>query len=254
MGVMNGGVEPKQDREVDHMVIAVIPARGGSKRIKNKNIKDFCGRPMISYALEYASASGIFDRIHVSTDSEEIKNIVESLGYAVDFMRPEHLANDTVGLMPVLQWILTEYEKRGLSFSDVCCLMPACPLIEPRDLAEAYEIYRSHAGRYPLHVVSSYPVPIEWAYRRDAAGFLTPVSPGAFATRSQDLQPAYYESGPFSFFNVKHIIGENPAGDSGFVSMVLPKFKAVDIDEIEDFEFAELIYRGRHLKDRVGTP
>ena len=227
------------------MVIAIIPARGGSKRIKNKNIKNFCGKPMIAYALEHAEKAGIFDKIHVSTDSKEIKSTVESLGYSIDFMRPEYLANDTIGLIPVLNWILSEYSRQGLEYSDVCCLMPACPLIEPQDLVSGYEIYRTHHGKYPLHVVTGFPVPIEWAYRRDDSGFLTPVSPGAFAERSQDLEPAYYESGPFSFFHARHILSDDPAADLGFVSLVLPKYKAVDIDDVEDLQFAELIYRGR---------
>lgn len=227
------------------MVIAIIPARGGSKRIKSKNIKEFCGKPMIAYALEYAKKSGIFDRIHVSTDSDEIKDTVESLGYTIDFMRPEHLANDTIGLMPVLKWILLEYKKQNLEYFDVCCLMPACPLIEPKDIVEGYEQYLSHGRKYPLHAVTRFSVPVEWAYRRADSGFLTPVSPGAFAKRSQDLEPAYYESGPFSFFHITHILSDNPAADKGFVSTVLPKDKAIDIDEIEDFQFAELIYRGK---------
>ena len=229
------------------MRIAIIPARGGSKRIKNKNIIDFCGRPMIGYALEAASESGLFDKIHVSTDSQEIKEVVEGLGYEIDFMRPSELGDDMTGLMPVLQWVVQRYREEGLTFEDVCCLMPVCPLLEAGDIVRGFEVYEQHGRERPLHVVAPFPVPVEWAYRRDESGRLTPVQPGAYAIRSQDLEKAYYECGPFSIFHVSQVLSDTPATDEGYVSIEMPRSRSVDIDEMEDLRFAEVLYRGKQV-------
>ena len=231
------------------MKIAIIPARAGSQRIKNKNIMDFFGQPMIGYALEAASRAGIFDKIHVSTESPQIVEIVEALGFKVDFMRSEELSNDVVGLVPVFQWVLNKYREQGLVFEDICTLMPACPLIEPQDIIEGYETYLANNRKFPLHVVARFPVPLEWAYRRNRDGFLSPVEPGKFAIRSQDLESAYYEVGPFSFFHSSHLLSETPAGDENFISIALPPHKAVDIDEPEDLHLAEILYLGKLVRN-----
>jgi N-acylneuraminate cytidylyltransferase len=232
------------------MKIAIIPARGGSKRIKDKNIREFCGKPMIQYALEAARDSGIFDKIHVSTESDTIRAIVEGLGYPVDFLRSAELADDVTGLMPVLQWVLGAYRVVGRGYEDVCCLMPACPLLEPEDLRRGYDRYLAFGRKHPLHVVAPFPVPIEWAYRRDGQGRLTPTQPGMFAVRSQDLEKTYYESGPFSFFHRHHLLSENPAGDEDFVSIVLPRERAIDIDDPEDLVLAETLFYGKMIRSR----
>ena len=230
------------------MKIVIIPARGGSKRIKNKNVIDFCGRPMIAYALDAVSKAGIFDKIHVSTESVEIKVIVESLGYTVDFMRPPELADDMTGIIPVLKWVLKRYDEQGMRFDDVCCVMPVCPLIESDDIIRGYNEYLVNDCKYPLHCVAPFPVPIEWAFRRGPKGFLIPISSGSFAVRSQDLERAYYECGPFSFFHSSHILGDHPVSDIDFISIVLPRVRAVDVDEPEDMFFAESLYLGRMAK------
>ena len=136
------------------MRIAILPARGGSKRIKNKNIIDFAGKPMMVHALEATRASGLFDAIHVSTDSETIRQVAEKYDFPVDFMRTPELADDFVGLVPVLKWVLQEYQKRGKIFEDACCVFPAAPLLEPYDLIKAFEIYEKHAKAYPLLVMT----------------------------------------------------------------------------------------------------
>ena len=198
--------------------IGLLPARSGSKRIKNKNIIDFFGKPMIEYALDAASRSKLFDKIHVSTDSNEIRNIVESLGYPVEFMRPSELSGDKVGTIPVLQWVLKKYLSKNETYEDVFNIMPAAPFLKPDDLTEAFELYLKHNKKYPLHVVSEFPVPIEWAYRRKDNGTINPIDPGAYAIRSQDLEKAYYETGPFSIFNVTHLLDDDPVTDEGFIS------------------------------------
>jgi pseudaminic acid cytidylyltransferase len=225
--------------------IAILPARGGSKRIKNKNIIDFCGKPMIAYALEATSKSQLFDKIHVSTDSDEIKYLVESLGYPVEFMRPSELSDDIVGTIPVLKWTLEKYISINENYDDVFNIMPAAPLLKIDDLTEAYEIYLKHNKKHPLHVVSEFPVPIEWAYRRDEKGMLEPVQPGGYSIRSQDLEKTYYETGPFSIFHISHLISKNPVTDEGFISYVIPKGHTIDIDDKQDLAFAKKIFLGQ---------
>src|SRR5947207_11884930 len=117
--------------------IAIIPARGGSKRIVNKNIRDFCGKPMVAHVLGTAKASGLFDVIHVSTESTTIRRIVEDLGFRVDFLRPIELADDQTPIMPVLKYVADTFASRGQVFDQVWLLMACAPLIDSRDLNEA---------------------------------------------------------------------------------------------------------------------
>jgi pseudaminic acid cytidylyltransferase len=230
------------------MKLAIIPARGGSKRIKNKNILPFMGKPMISYALEAAAKTGLFDKIHVSTDSEEIRQVVEELGYSVDFLRPNHLADDMTGLLPVLKWVLSEYQKQGMNFEDICCLMPAAPLLEAEDLIAGYELYQTNNKYHPLMVVTSFPVPIEWAFHRDHKTLLTPNEVTSLEKRSQDIEDTFYESGPFLFFHSSHILEDISLHERKFLSYLISRDKAVDIDNQEDLDFAETLYLGRSIK------
>ena len=230
------------------MKIAIIPARGGSKRIKNKNIIDFHGKPMIAYPLEAARQSNLFNTIHVSTDDDLIQSTVVQLGFPVEFKRISSLADDYTAVMPVLQWVLTEYEKRGHHFQTICLMLPCAPLVEAEDIIKAYEIFEKHDQKFPLMAVSRFPVPIEWAYTRDKSGQLTPVSPGSYAIRSQDFSIKYYDSGSFYFYNRAHIMSEKPVTDKEYIAYELPKSKVVDIDEEEDLEFARALYFAREHK------
>jgi pseudaminic acid cytidylyltransferase len=230
------------------MKLLIIPARGGSKRIKKKNIVTFLGRPIISYALEAARESELFDKIHVSTDSEEIKLVVETLGYAVDFMRPENLSDDMTGLLPVLEWVLKEYQTRGLAFEDIGCLMPAAPMLDAEDLKAGYQLYEKAKKKHPLMVVAPFPVPIEWAYYRNEKGLLTPLDLPSLEKRSQDITNTYYESGPFYFFHRSHILGDIPLQSRKYISYLIAREKAVDIDTLEDLQFAEALFRGKYQK------
>lgn len=224
------------------MRLAVIPARGGSKRIPGKNIVSFCGKPMIAYALDAVEKSGLFDRIHISTDSDEIREVVERLGFEVDFMRDPVLADDFTGLVPVLRWVVGQYKSRGQAYDQVCSIMPNAPLIGDRDIIEAFDIFDKHAGKHPLLVFARYPVPIEWAFRRKPNGAMTAVSPNSLLARSQDLEHAYYECGPFTIWRIEHLQLDNPL-TGGVLSYVLPAERAVDIDTPEDLIYAERLYR-----------
>lgn len=227
--------------------IAIIPARGGSKRIPNKNIKLFHGKPMISYVLKTARDSGLFDTIHVSTDDLKIQSVVESLGFPVEFSRPDSLADDHTPIMPVLKYVLEEYRARGQEFDQACLLMATAPLLEVSDIVAAHELFDSTDDGLPVIGVAEYPVPIEWAFERSDNGSLTPISPGKFSIRSQDLGKKYYDAGSFCFFSSQWVLATEGAGDdSSFKGYILPKTKAVDIDEDDDWAYAEAIYAHRH--------
>jgi len=224
------------------MRLAVIPARGGSKRIPRKNIAPFCGKPMIAYALDAVANSGMFDKIHVSTDSDEISEVVEALGFPVDFKRDAALADDFTGLVPVLRWVVEQYRLRGEVYDQICCIMPTAPLLRSQDIVEAFEIFSRHNARHPLLVTAKFPVPIEWAFRRSDDGLMTAVTPESLTRRSQDLPHAYYECGPFAIWNPSHLVSDNPLTGQ-VLSYVIPAERAVDIDTPEDLVYAERLFR-----------
>ena len=231
--------------------LAIIPARGGSKRIPNKNIRDFCGRPMIAHVLETAHLSELFSVIHVSTENENICEVVTKIGFPPAFRRPKLLAEDHTPIMPVLRHTLEQFTNRGEVFDEVWLLMACAPLIGVKDLQTAAQRFRDAGGDRPLLAVSEYPAPVEWAFRLDCNGELIPLHPGMFATRSQDLEKRYFDSGSFAIFSAQGIFGSCKLGsDQGFIGFVLPKGSNVDIDDEEDWALAETIFRARKESDR----
>lgn len=224
--------------------IAIIPARGGSKRIRNKNVRDFCGKPMIAHILQAARTSGLFDVIHVSTESADIRKTVEQLGFHVDFMRPAELADDHTPIMPVLKYVTDTYTAKGQQFDQVWMLMACAPLIDAHDLQQAAALFDRAGGHDPLLAVSEYHTPIEWALSRSEDGKLTPLQAGMFAVRSQDLGKKYFDAGAFAAFPAATVRASQGTGsDSGFVGYVLPKGRAIDIDDEADWALAEAMYR-----------
>ena len=230
--------------------IALIPARGGSKRIAHKNIVDFCGKPLMAYSVETARTCGLFDEVHVSTNDPSIATVAAEAGAPVAFMRPDELADDHTPLAPVMRWVLQEYAHRGKTFDSVCLLMACAPLIESEDLVGAYDLFRDNGADMPVISVVAYGAPVEWAYGLDDKGVLVPRQPGMFAHRSQDLQKTYYDSGAFAFFPCRHVQDEGFAGGGEMLPYILPPQRSVDIDEPEDLEFAKIIYRGLHASTR----
>ena len=230
--------------------LAIVPARGGSKRIQNKNILDFCGAPMITHILRAAHRSGLFSKIHVSTEDEKIRRVATEFGFPPDFSRPDDLADDQTPIMPVLKYVTEEYSHRGAHFDEVWLLMACAPLIRCQHLIEASLLFDRNEGREKVLSVAEFPVPIEWAFDQDASGGLTPVNPGLFATRSQDLATRYYDAGAFAIYSLSEILQAQPAGsDTGFVGYVLPKASAVDIDTLEDWRLAEALFRSQTATD-----
>lgn len=222
--------------------IAIIPARGGSKRIPGKNIMPFCGKPMIAYALEAAKESKIFDLIHVSTDSPEIARVVEQLGFSVDFFRKDSLADDFTGLIPVISWVLGEYKKIGAHYDQVCCIMPNAPLLKSKDLVQAFKIFEDNSYSHPLLVYTAYPVPTEWVFRLNESGLMMPDNPKKILIRSQDLGAGYYECGPFNIWGAKHLNDVNILS-KGSLAYFMPRARAIDIDTLDDLEYAQKLYQ-----------
>jgi N-acylneuraminate cytidylyltransferase len=224
--------------------LAIIPARGGSKRIPKKNIRFFNGKPMISHTLKTAKLSGLFDTIHVSTEDEEILQIVDKLGFKPPFERPKDLAQDATPIMPVLKHVTECYADRGIHFEAVWLLMACAPLIKPLDLIEADVLFASHNYQSPILGVTEYSVPVEWAFEMDENKTLFPVYPGMFSKSSSEISPKYHDAGVFAAFPPGHVLNSQGAGnDETFVGFKLAANKAIDIDTEEDWQLAEALFQ-----------
>ena len=238
--------------------LAIIPARGGSKRIVNKNIRDFCGKPMIAHILEAANKSGLFDEIHVSTEAADIAETATRLGHPPAFARPAAFADDHTPVMPVLKYVTETYRDLGREFDQVCLLMACSPLIEPGDLIGAAAVFDCQSASRSVISVAPLPVPVEWVFDMGDDHVLVPVTPGAFAIRSQDLAVRYYDTGSFVFFAAETVLNASGAGsDTNYLGYVLSPEKAIDIDDENDWQFAEQLFRtriGATQSDQRTTP
>lgn len=222
-------------------IIAIITARGGSKRIPKKNIKEFMGKPMLAYAIEAAKGAGVFDEIMVSTDSEEIAEVARKYGAAVPFMRSEKTANDFATTYDVLEEVLAEYKKTGKEFDSLCCIYPCVPFLTSETLKKAFEQF-SNGNNNALQPVCAFPSPIEWAMRLKD-GLLVPDCPEKLTIRSQDLQKAYFDVGMFYFCKTQVMLNEKTLVPSKTVGYVIDETECQDIDTIDDWRIAERKYK-----------
>jgi pseudaminic acid cytidylyltransferase len=223
------------------MNIAIIPARGGSKRIPRKNIKEFSGKPMIAYAITAAKESGLFDHIIVSTDDAEIAHIAREWGAETPFLRPDELANDFTATVPVIAHAIEACRKIGLVFNNVCCIYPGVPFIQIDDLKGALISLTSRDADY-CFPVTEYPSDIQRALKLLDTGKMQPFYPEFQLTRTQDLETAYYDAGQF-YWGVADSWLTNPRIHSSGIGYPIPNWRVVDIDTSEDWRRAELIYR-----------
>lgn len=225
-------------------VIAIITARGGSKRIPKKNIKEFYGKPMLAYAIEAAKGAGIFDEIMVSTDSEEIAEVARKYGANVPFMRSERTANDFATTFDVLEEVINEYKKQGNFFDELCCIYPCVPFLTSKTLKESYKLMKQTKAN-ALQPVCKYPAPVEWAMKIEN-GFLLPNDKEALKIRSQDLTPKYFDVGMFYFCNTEIMLKEKtvvPTDTSGYI---IDESECQDIDTPDDWKMAEMKYKLLH--------
>lgn len=233
------------------MRLAIIPARSGSTRIKNKNIIDFHGKPLISYPLCAARESGMFDKVHVSTDSEEYADVVADLGFEIDFLRKAELGENSVGIADVMRWVVGEYERRGEKVTEICMIMATAPLIEAEDLVRAREIFEEHGGTRPVLAVTSFPAPIEQSLKIADDGGLEPVYPDKFHLHSQQLMKTYQDAGSIFYIGRDQLMGQDVPAYSECFPLVLPREKVVDIDEYEDLAVAEALYLGIRERRKI---
>ena len=224
--------------------IVIIPARGSSKRIKDKNIIDFYGKPLITYSLDSAKKSNLFDVIHVSTDCKKIKLIADNFLENSSFLRNPELADDDTGIIPVLRWVVSELQNKGEEFDDVCMLLPTAPLITPFDLIEAHKVFIKENRKFPVVAVTRYPAPIEWAYSKEVKTekLSRTFSNTLTNVKSQELIPKFYDAGAFAFFDKIQLMDESYDIGSTLVGYELPRHRAVDIDTLEDLKFAKLLF------------
>lgn len=222
--------------------IAIITARGGSKRIPRKNIKEFCGKPMICYAIEATLQSGVFDIVMVSTDDEEIAQVARENGAEVPFMRSAETAGDLATTDDVLREVLETYRQRGEYFERFCCIYPACPLLAKERLQEAMAMLKDCDGVMPV-AKFSFP-PQRGVFIRD--GVLRRSYPEFTKIRSQDLEAMYHDAGQFYALRTEAFLAAGTINVADLRPMVLPEMEVQDIDTEEDWGVAEFKYRYRH--------
>ena len=223
--------------------LLIIPARGGSKRIKNKNIKKFKKKPIIYYTINNAIKSKLFNKIHVSTESNLIKKIVEKKKINIDFMRTKKLSKDKTPLFEVYKYVVTEYKKIGFVFDEIWSIMPCAPNLNAKDLKRISIFYKKLKIKKPLLSISKYKVPIEWAYTINKKGELTSLSRKSQLLRSQDIEDKYYDAGQFYIYPGKKLIKLNFIKKNyNYIGYKLPFRKSIDIDDIEDWKIAEKLH------------
>lgn len=224
------------------MNIAVIPARGGSKRVPRKNVRSFCGKPMIGWSIEAAQASGIFEHILVSTDDEEIAAVAKAHGAEVPFMRPVELSGDHTGTMPVVAHAMDSCFAQGWSVDAVCCIYATAPFLKARDLQLGLQILVDHAADVAFSV-TSYAFPIQRALRITEQGRVAMFQPEHFNTRSQDLEEAWHDAGQFYWGVPAAWRAEQSLFARNAVPVKLPRSRVQDIDTPDDWLRAEWIFK-----------
>lgn len=220
--------------------LAIITARGGSKRIPRKNIKDFCGKPILCYSIEAAFASGAFDEVMVSTDDAEIAEIARSAGASVPFFRSAEMAGDYASTDDVIMEVLKEYEKRGLFFEAFCCIYPTAPFLTGKRLKDAMELLETADSVMPV-VPFSYP-PQRGLIVNDK-GFVERQFPEYATARSQDLQKIYHDCGQFYACRTAPFMEAGTTDVEKLVPLVLSEMEVQDIDTQDDWEIAEIKYK-----------
>lgn len=227
--------------------VAIITARGGSKRIPHKNIKDFCGKPIIAYSIEAARKAGCFDEVMVSTDDAEIAEIARSYGAAVPFMRSAENADDFSTTRDVVKEVLTQYAAQGEVFDYACCIYPTAPFITGERLLEAMQLLEEKEADSVVPMVQfSFPPQRSLVLQDGRAVFKWPEHA---LTRSQDLEPFYHDCGQFYCLSTKAFAKQELLFMKKTYPVILDELEVQDIDNETDWKLAELKYRLLHEED-----
>ena len=226
------------------MKIAIIPARGGSKRIPKKNIKDFLGKPIICWSIKAAQDSGLFDKIIVSTDDKDISNIAQSYGAEVPFVRPSNLSDDITPTVPVIKHATNFYLDLGLNIDYACCIYPCAPFVTKEDIKKSFKILASSDQSF-CYPITEYSHPIQRALKINAEGKLSYYNNKKMSTvRTQDLDITFHDCGQFYWGKVSGWI-EDKIMHTDAVGYIVKNSEFVDIDNLDDWERAENIFKLR---------
>jgi N-acylneuraminate cytidylyltransferase len=220
--------------------VAIIPARGGSKRIPRKNIKDFHGKPIIAYSIEAAIESKCFDRVIVSTDDQEIAQVAIDYGAEVPFMRDESISDDYATTSDVIVNAVDELQMKDTDL--VCCLYATAPFVRCSDLVEGYDLLNKNSLDY-VFSATEYPFPIQRAFKLNSNKCVEMFQPEHLNTRSQDLELAYHDAGQFYWGIVEAFRLGKPIFANCSKPLILPRKRVQDIDTPEDWEFAEAMFK-----------
>jgi len=229
------------------MKVAIIPARGGSKRIPRKNIKSFCGKPMIAWSIESALNAACFDQILVSTDDAEIASVALDYGAAVPFMRPPELSDDSTGTIPVIRHAIEWLNSHGPVVEQACCLYATAPFVTPAVLKEGLDILVGAGCDYAFSV-TSYAFPIQRAIRITKEGRVEMFHPENFNIRSQDLEEAWHDAGQFYWGRAEAWLQGKMIFGSDSAPIRLPRHRVQDIDTPEDWDRAEWLFKAMQVK------
>ncbi len=236
-------------------VIAIITARGGSKRIPGKNIRIFCGKPILLYSIHTAIESGLFDCVMVSTDDRGIASLATAHGAEVPFLRSARASDDYATTEDVLEEVLRQYQKMGRFYDYGCCIYPTAPFISDGKLKEAYQILESSKDCHVVFPVVRFSFPPQRGLRLKD-GWLYPVQAEDYLKRSQDLEPVYHDSGQFYFFRIEAFLQTHSLTDC-VRPIIVDEMQVQDIDTENDWKLAEWKYSmacasGHHLKGKEG--
>lgn len=220
--------------------IAIITARGGSKRIPRKNIKEFCGKPIIMYSIEAALQSGIFDEVMVSTDDREIAEVARAAGAQVPFMRSEESAGDHASTDDVIMEVLETYKKQGKEFDALCCIYPTAPFVTAEKLQRAMKLLEQADSVMP---VVAFSFPPQRCMVLNENGELRMKWPEYAMTRSQDLEPYYHDCGQFYCCKADLFMEYKTTDLPNMIPMIMSELEVQDIDNPDDWEIAELKYQ-----------
>lgn len=227
------------------MIAAIIPARGGSKRIPRKNIKSFCGKPIIAWPILAAREARIFDTVLVSTDDEEVAAVAEHFGAEAPFRRPPELANDYAPTLPVVAHAIEWLNRHRGPVSFACCIYPTAPFLQPEYLREGLATLKTHADAQFVFSVTSFAFTIFRSLKRNPDGTVSMFWPENELTRSQDLPEAWHDAGQFYWGKPDSFSGPRGVFSARSYPVIIPRHLVQDIDTPEDWEMAERLFNAK---------
>ncbi|GAD87969.1 acylneuraminate cytidylyltransferase family protein [Vibrio halioticoli NBRC 102217] len=225
------------------MKIAVIPARGGSKRIPRKNIKEFAGKPIIAYSIEAALESGCFDKVIVSTDDLEIADVAKKHGAEVPFLRPSDISDDYATTADVLEHAIDWYEMNGESIDTICCIYATAPFISSEDINACHSIFTHQENADYCFPVCEFPFPIQRGVKLDSRKRVSMFQPEHFNTRSQDLEAGYHDAAQFYWGKPDAFKRRIPMFSDRAIAFPIQRKRVVDLDTPEDWDFALTLFK-----------